>query len=123
MYKIFTNVWPVNYRVKVTEFTNQYINNLLAFTNVKTPASFDYRDVVNLMLLDQSDRLQESLKKHCVKNKIGLFFNPQRNYFGWTLIIESDNARSSINLLVSKFFQWDRVEAQNILSFKEMLNM
>lgn len=123
MFKIFTNVWPVNYRAKAAEFIKQYIINLLTSTEVKTPASFDYRDVVGLMLLDQSDRLQESLQKHGVKNRIGLFFNTQPNYYGWTLIVESGKARGSINPLVSKFFQWEKAETQSILSFNEMLNM
>lgn len=120
MAKIFINVWPENCRVKVSEFTKEYVDFLLEFTQVKTSPSFDPNDVVDLMLLDQADRLQMFMRLHGVETKVGLLFSPQRNYFGWTLVIENDDARSSINPRVSKFFCWDRIESQNILKFDEL---
>ena len=120
MAKIFINVWPENCRVKVSEFTKEYVDFLLEFTQVKTSPSFDPNDVVDLMLLDQADRLQMLMRLHRIESKMGLLFNPQRNYFGWTLVIENDDACSFINPLVSKFFCWDRIESQNILKFDEL---
>lgn len=120
MTKIFINVWPENYKVKVSEFDNEYVEFLLALTDVKTSPSFDPNDVVDLMLLDQAHRLQMFMWVHGVKSKVGLIFRPQRNYFGWNLIIDDDNKCGSINPLVSKFFCWDRMESQSILKFSEL---
>ncbi len=118
--KIFVNVWPVDYKVKVSYFTKEYVSFLLDFTQIQTSTSFDPNDVVDLMLLDQAHRLQMFMWIHRVKSRVGIIFRPQRNYFGWTLIIEDDNKCDSINPLVSKFFCWDRMETQSILKFEEL---
>ncbi len=123
MCKIFINVWPDNYRTKTSDFTREYLDSLLINTEVKTASSFNRDDVVNLMLLDQADKLQKYLKEHKVNNQIGLLYSPARNYLGWTLIIECNNANGSINPIVGKFFFWDRIESQNILSFDEIIEM
>lgn len=120
MTRIFINVWPENYKVKVSKFDNEYVEFLLALTEVKTSPSFDTNDVVDLMLLDQAHRLQMFMWIHGVKSNVGLIFRSQRNYYGWNLIIDDDNKCGSINPLVSKFFCWDRMESQSILKFNEL---
>lgn len=122
MTKVFINVWPDNYRTKTSEFTSEYISRLLADTEVETSSSFDRNDVVNLMLLDQANKLQRCLKEHGADNRICLLFSPMRNYLGWTLFIECDHKNGSINPIVGKFFHWDRIESQKLLSFNELTN-
>lgn len=121
MIKIFINVSLQNYSVRVNEFTKEYIDKLINLTEVETNYEFDTSDVVSLMLLDQADRLTEFLRLHNIDGQIGLVFNHSKNYYGWSLLIKTDNVKDSINPIVSRFFSWDRIENQSILSFSELM--
>lgn len=121
MIKIFINVSLQNYSVRVNEFTKEYIDKLINLTKVETNYEFDTSDVVSLMLLDQADRLSEFLRMHNIDGQIGLIFNHSKNYYGWTLLIKTDNTKDTINPVVSRFFNWDRIENQSILSFSELM--
>lgn len=63
------------------------------------------------------------MQLHGLNGRVGLVEKLSKNYPGWTLIIEADNVKGSINLLVGKFFGWDKIESQSILTFYEILEM
>lgn len=123
MIKIFTNVWPNKYLRTRQEFSEEFVNKLITHTNVETTDAFDSNDGVSLMLLDQADEMQEFMQLHNLNGRIGLIYNLSHAYPWWSLVVDADSGRGSINLLVSKFFRWDRAESQSILSFDEIMKM
>lgn len=123
MIKIFTNVWPNKYLKTRQEFSEEFVNKLMTHTNVETTDAFAPNDAVSLILLDQADEMQEFMQLHNLNGRVGLIYNLSQAYPWWSLIVDTDSGRGSINLLVSKFFRWDRVEFQSILSFDEILEM
>lgn len=123
MIKIFTNVWPNKYTRVNQEFSEEYLNKLLANTDVETTMAFDTNCVISLILLDQANDMQDFMEMHNLNGRVGIIYNLSYAYPGWTLIIETDTSKGSINMLVSKFFRWDRIESQSVLSFDEILEM
>lgn len=123
MIKVFTNVWPNQYTKVTQEFSVEYINKLIDNTDIETTMAFDTNDPISLILLDQADEMQEFMQMHNLNGRVGLIYNLSYAYPGWTLIIETDTTRGSINMLVSKFFRWDRIESQSVLSFDEILEI
>lgn len=123
MIKIFTTVWPHKYLRPKQEFSKEFVNKLIANTDVETTTAFDSNDAIGLILLDQADSMQEFMRLNGLNGRVGLIYNLSYPYPGWTLIVETDIVRGSNNLLVSKFFRWDRIESQSILSFDEILDM
>ena len=123
MIKIFTNVWPNKYLRTKQEFSEEFVNKLMTHTNVETTDAFAPNDAVSLILLDQADEMQEFMQLHNLNGRVGLIYNLSQTYPWWSLVVDTDNGRGSINLFVSKFFRWDRVESQSILSFDEILEM
>lgn len=123
MIKIFTNVWPNKYLKTRQEFSEEFVNKLMTHTNVETTDAFAPNDAVSLILLDQADEMQEFMQLHDLNGRIGLIYNLSHAYPWWSLIVDTDSGKGSINLLVSKFFRWDRIESQSILSFDEILEM
>ncbi len=123
MIKIFTNVWPNKYVRAQQEFSEEFVNKLVTNTDVETTDAFNSNDAVSLMLLDQADEMKEFMQLHNLNGRVGLIYNLSHAYPWWTLVVDTDSGRGSINLLVSKFFRWDRVESQSILSFDEILEM
>lgn len=123
MIKLFINVWPDKYTVNQQEFTEEYVKSLLSSTEVETTMAFDSNDAVSMMFLDQADNLQEFMQTHGLIGRVGIVYNLAHNYPGWSLFVETDSIKGSINLLVSKFFRWERVESQSFLSFDEILGM
>ena len=90
-------------------------------TDVETSIAFDENDVTNLCVLNVADKLYECLREHDIEGRIGIIYNYSRNYLGWLLIVDTDNVKGSINPLVAKFFNWERIESQSILSFNELM--
>lgn len=123
MIKIFTNVWPNQYTKVTQEFSVEYINKLIDNTDIETTMAFDTNDPISLILLDQADEMQEFMLMHNLNGRVGIIYNLSYAYPGWTLIIKTDTTRDSINMLVSKFFRWDRIESQSVLSFDEILEI
>lgn len=123
MIKIFANVWPNKYTRVCREFSEEYINKLLTYTDVETTMAFDTNCVISLILLDQANDMQDFMEMHNLNGRVGLIDSLSYIYPGWTLVIETDTTRGSINMLVSKFFRWDRIESQSVLSFDEILEM
>lgn len=123
MIKIFTNVWPNKYLRPRQEFSEEFVNKLMTHTNVETTDAFASNDAVSLILLDQADEMQEFMQLHNLNGRVGMIYNLSHTYPGWSLVVDTDSGRGSINLLVSKFFRWDRIESQSILSFDEILEM
>lgn len=123
MIKIFSNVWPEKNVTTNMEFSEEYVNKLLECSDVETTDAFDSNDVVSLILLDQASDMHEIMQQHCLNGRVGLACNLSHYYPGWTLIVETAYVKGSINTLVSKFFRWERIESQSILSFDEILEM
>ena len=123
MIKIFTNVWPNKYLKTRQEFSEEFVNKLMTHTNVETTDAFAPNDAVSLLLLDQADEMQEFMQLHNLNGRVGWIFYLSLAYPWWSLIVDTDSGKGSINLLVSKFFRWDRIESQSILSFDEILEM
>ncbi len=123
MNKIFTNVWPEKYVRATQEFSEEYIKKLLKYTDVELTDAFNSNNVVSLILLDQASDMQEFMQQHGINGRVGLAHNLSYYYPGWTLIVEADYVKGSINPLVSKFFRWERIESQSILSFDEIMEM
>ncbi len=67
--------------------------------------------------------MQDFMETHGLNGRVGLIYNLSYTYPGWTLIIETDTSKGSINMLVRKFFRWDRIESQSVPSFDEILEM
>lgn len=123
MIKLFINVWPQGSKTKASDFTKEYVDKLLKLTSVDTNIAFDTNDTISLIVLDAADNLMESLEMHNVKARIGLIYNYKTNYPGWMLVVETENIQGSINPLVARFFNWERIETQNILSFNELMEI
>lgn len=123
MIKIFSNVWPEKYVTTKQDFTEDYVKKLLECTDVELTDTFDSNDVASLILLDQASDMQKFMQQHGLNGRVGLVYNLSRYYPGWTLIVETGYVKGSINPLVSKFFRWERIESQNILSFDEIIEM
>lgn len=104
---------------KVSDLSKEFVEKLLQQTSVETNIAFDANDTISLIVLDTADNLMESLEMHNVEARIGIVYNYKRNYPGWLLIVETENIQGSINPFVAKFFNWERIETQNILSFNE----
>ncbi len=123
MIKIFSDVWPEKYVTTKQEFSEEYVKKLLKYSDVETTDVFDSNDVVSLILLDQASDMQEFMEQYGFNGRVGLIHNLSRYYPSWTLLIETGYVKGTINTLVSKFFRWDRIESQTILSFDEILEM
>lgn len=123
MIKIFSNVWPEKYVTTKQEFTEDYIKKLLECSDVELTDTFDSNDVVSLILLGQASDMLEFMQQHGLYGRVGLVYNLSHYYPGWTLVVETGYVKGSINTLVSKFFCWERIESQSILSFDEILEM
>lgn len=123
MIKIFSNVWPEKNVTTNMEFSEEYVNKLLECSDVETTDAFDSNDVVSLILLDQASDMHKFMQQHCLNGRVGLACNLSHYYPSWTLIVETAYVKGSINTLVSKFFRWERIESQSILSFDEILEM
>lgn len=123
MIKIFTNVWPEKYITIKQEFSEEYIKKLIECTDVEITDTFNSNDVVSLILLDQATNMQEFMRQHGLNGRVGLVYNLSHYYPGWTLLVETRYVKGSINTLVSKFFRWERIESQSILSFDEVIEM
>lgn len=123
MIKIFSNVWPEKYVNTKQEFTEEYVKKLLECSDVELTDVFDSNDAFSLILLDQASDMQEFMQQHGLNARVGLAHNLSHYYPGWTLIVETGYVKGSINTLVSKFFRWERIESQSILSFDEIIEM
>lgn len=123
MIHLFINVWPTDLQVSLSDFTPEYVKKLVLFTDVATNLSFDNDDVVDLLVLEGANRLLTSMHDHGVQCRVGVTYDFSHNYPGWTLIVETDYVKDSINPLVSIFFRWERIESQSILSFDELIEM
>lgn len=123
MIKIFTNIWPEKYVTTKQEFSEDYVKKLLQCTEVETTDAFDSNDVFSLIFLDQASDVQEFMQQHGLNGRVGLVYNLSHNYPGWTLLVETGYVKGSINTLISKFFRWERIESQSILSFDEVIEM
>ena len=122
MTKLFIDVWPQSHLLSTNEFTEDFIKKLLTLTDVETNIAYDEKDVISLVLLNAADNLKESMNLHEIDGNVGLIYNLSSNYSGWLLIVDAKNMKGSINPLVSKFFTWDRIESQNILTFDELMS-
>lgn len=123
MIKIFTNIWPEKYVTTKQEFSEDYVKKLLQCTEVETTDAFDSNDVFSLIFLDQASDVQEFMQQHGLNGRVGLVYNLSHYYPGWTLLVETGYVKGSINTLISKFFRWERIESQSILSFDEVIEM
>lgn len=123
MIKIYTNVWPNKYVRTRQEFSEEYVKKLLECSDVELTDAFDSNDAISLILLDQASDMQEFMQQHGLYGRVGLVSNLSHYYPGWTLIVETNYVKGSINPLVSKFFHWERIESQSILSFDEVIEM
>lgn len=123
MIKIFSNIWPERYIITRQEFSEEHVKKLIEYSDVETTDTFDSTDVVSLIFLDQASNMQEFMRQHGLYGRIGLIYNLSRYYASWTLVVETGYVKGSINTLVSKFFRWERIESQSILSFDEILEM
>lgn len=99
------------------------MKKLFLYTEVATNQSFDNDDVVDLLVLDAANNLLTSLHDHGVRCRVGVTYDFSHNYPGWTLLVDTDYVGGTINPLVSKFFHWERTEAQDILSFNELMEL
>lgn len=120
MNKLFIDVRPERLLALTSKFTKDYVKQLIELTDVETSIAFDENDLTNLLVLNAADMLHECLREHDIDGRVGIIFNYSRNYPGWLLIVETDNIKGSINPLVAKFFNWERIESQSILSFNEL---
>lgn len=123
MKRIYSNVWPVNYITGIAEWTGEYLTKLLNLTPVKTNKSFDSQSAIDLLLLDQTDEMQEFMMLRSMEVKVGLTYRHSPNYAGWNLVVATDSDGVSIDILVSKFFAWTNAENDNLLSFNELLEL
>lgn len=123
MIKIFTNIWPEKYVITKQEFSEDYVKKLLQCTEVEITDAFDSNDVVSLIFLDQASNVHEFMQQHGLNGRVGLVYNLSHYYPGWTLLVETGYVKGSINTLISKFFRWERIESQSILSFDEVIEM
>lgn len=123
MIHLFIDVWPEDSHVCHSEFTPEYVKKLVLYTEVATNQSFDNDDVVDLLVLDAANNLLTSLHDHGVRCCVGVTYDFSHNYPGWTLLVDTDYVGGSINPLVSKFFRWERTEAQDIMSFNELMEL
>lgn len=123
MIHLFINVWPEYSHLRHSEFTPEYVKKLFLYTEVATNQSFDNDDVVDLLVLDAANNLLTSLHDHGVRCRVGVTYDFSHNYPGWTLLVDTDYTGGTINPLVSKFFRWERTEAQDIMSFNELMEL
>lgn len=119
--KLFTNVWPDGKLAITSEFTEDYVKKLIELTDVERSIAFDDNDIVSLLVLNAADKLLECLREHDIDGRVGIIYNYSTNYPGWLLIVDTDNVKGSINPLVAKFFNWERIESQSILSLSELM--
>lgn len=120
MIKLFINVWPQESKTTASDFTKEYVDKLLKLTDVETTIAFDDNDSMSLIVLDAADNLLDSFQMHNLDARVGIVHDYSRNYPGWMLVVETENIQGSINPLVARFFNWERIETQNILSFNEL---
>lgn len=121
MIKLFTNIWPERQLITTAEFTEDYVKKLLDLSRVETSILFDENKLFNLIMLSIATDLYDYLAEHNINSRVGIIENYSRNYPGWMLILEVDNIPGTINPLVAKYFNWDRIETQSILSFDELI--
>lgn len=123
MIKLFIDVRLNNYMRSAKHFTEKFVSELVNMTNVKTSIVFDENDVVSLMLLDQADNMLEFMRMHRFEPDVELIYNLSPNYPGWLLLVDTCGVTGSINPIVSKFFRWNRIESQSLLTLDEFLEM
>lgn len=121
MTRLFLNVWPQGNKTKASDFTKEYVDKLLKLTDVETTIAFDDNDSMSLIVLDAADNLLESFQMHNIDARVGIVYDYSRNYPDWMLIVETENIRGSINPLVARFFNWEKIETQSILTFNELM--
>lgn len=85
MIKIFTNVWTNKYTRVSQEFSEEYINKLLANTDVETTMAFDTNCVISLILLDQANDMQDFMEMHNLNGRVGIIYNLSYAYLGGPL--------------------------------------
>lgn len=121
MLKLFINVRPRRAATLTSIFTDDYVKKLTELTDVERSTAFDDNDVVSLLNLNAANKLLECLRAHNIVGRVGIIYNYSCSYPGWLLIVETYNVKDLINPLVANFFNWDRIESQNILPFKELM--
>lgn len=122
MIKLFVNIWPENFDVSISDFTEEYTTKLALFTDVEVRDEFVSNDVWSLLLLEVADKLMMQFLERGIKCRMGLILNYSPDYPGWMLVLQHDNTRHSVNPLVAKFFGWNRVESQKLLTFDEIMD-
>ena len=90
-------------------------------TEVEFTEPLDFNDVVSMMFLDRADRLLRSLKEMDIKARVGVSYGYSNKYPQWTLIVETENMNGVIHPLVARFFNWDRIESNSVLSLDKIL--
>lgn len=121
MIKLFIDVRPKRDLLCTANFTEESIKKLLTLTEVETNFSFDTEDTVSFMVLSAADLLKQCFNEHDIDARVGIIYNYSPNYPGWLLVFESGYIEGSINPLIAKFFSWDKIEKQQILSFNEVM--
>lgn len=119
MLKFFVNSYFAGEKVSVREFNDNYIAKLLS-SDVYTDRNFDCNDIVCLLMLDSAVCLLEILRAHSIDARVALRYNYGCGYLGWLLVVETDNR--AITPIVSRFFSWNRIESQDVLSFEEIID-
>lgn len=120
MIKIYIDVKSEHPNLLKHDRTPEEIEELFTRSEVVTDDYF-CKDDYSLFILDTAKHLASELEMNGIQCRVGVAYDYHYNYPGWTLFVEVDYVKGSINPVVSKFFRWKRIETQSILSFGELL--
>lgn len=120
--KVFVNVWPDKSKLKFDTFTETGARELLQTTNVKYDINFHPSDAIDIFLIASADSLLKDLERHNIQAKLGLKSRFSSNYPGFTMFIETEKEKTILPFC-ARYFRWERVENQDILTIEELCGL
>lgn len=83
--------------------------------------NFDPEDSVNAQMLIAASKLESELNDLKVWYRMGVYYSQCHQYYGWKLVFEITSKSSQVQPLISKYFNWDKIESQDRVDFNNLM--
>lgn len=121
MKNLFVDVRPNRaYMMYGYEFTPEFMNEVVTQTAFDYPDRIDPRDIDHIITMAYAYRMAQEFKRRNLNVRFALSPSLHNNYIGWLLLVEADDTVGNIMPLIAKYFQWDRMERQNIMTIEDL---
>lgn len=120
MLKLYVNSWPQRDILTLQEFETTNFHQLLKSTEVEVVGEFDFNDAIRCMFLLVLDKLCRELKERDIHARVGFTYGHGYRYNGWLVVVET---RGNILPILCRYFEYNRQETQDQVTFEELMNL